>query len=239
MTRLQKILADILDDLLLQSEQVEEMVELGLKSIEDRCVDAAQQVQRLERIVNEREVGIEESCLSTIALHHPAACDLRMAATILKVNGDLERIGDLALNLTERAEALRDYEELAIPPELAEMVRYSLRMVRDAHQALQEKDVRLAERVCNQDDQLDAMNRELIVAITDQMKESPELLKGQLHIFSASRIIERIGDHATNIAEDVMYLVNGEIQRHQHKVYDLLDEPDVQTISDFNGPVSG
>ncbi|QEG23020.1 phosphate signaling complex protein PhoU [Mariniblastus fucicola] len=225
MTRLEKILANILDELLLQSEQVEEMVELGLRSIEDRCDDAVAQVQTLERTINDREVKIEEACLATIALHHPAASDLRLAATILKVNGDLERIGDLALNLTERAEALREYEQLAIPTELAEMVRYSLSMVRDAHRALQEKDVALAQRVCHRDDQLDAMNRELIVSITDQMKQASDLLSGQLHIFSASRIIERIGDHATNIAEDVMYLVNGEILRHQHKIFDQIGAP--------------
>ena len=224
MTRLQQILEEILETLSLQSDQVESMVQLALDSLEQRCLAAVQQVQQIERSVNQREIAIEEACLQSVALQNPVASDLRMVATILKVNGDLERIADLALNLTERTEALSEFPQIDVPPDLAEMVRYSLSMVKDAHRALLSRDVKLAARVCQRDDQLDAMNRELIVRIANLMEQQPSLVKAQLHIFSASRIIERIGDHATNIAEDVLYLVEGEILRHQHKLCDLLNQ---------------
>ena len=222
MTRLQQIAANILDQLLEQSNQVQSMVQFGLESIEERCVEAVKKTQEIELTVNAREIQIEEECLRTLALYQPKASDLRLLATILKVNGDLERIADLALNLTERAEALEEFPSVEIPSELADMVRYSLKMVQDAHKALLDRNVNLAHSICQRDDQLDAMNRELIIAITKSMKQTPEMVEAQLHIFSASRIVERIGDHATNIAEDVLYLVDGEIQRHQHKLPELF-----------------
>ena len=222
MTRLQQILEEILESLSRQSDQVEAMVQLGLDSLEQRCLAAIQQVRQFERTVNQREIEIEEACLQAVALQNPVASDLRMVSTILKVNGDLERIADLALNLTERTEALAEFPAVEVPPELADMVRYSLSMVKDAHRALLNRDVRLAQRVCQRDDQLDAMNRELIVRIAALMEAEPSSVKAQLHLFSASRIIERIGDHATNIAEDVIYLVQGEILRHQHKLCDAM-----------------
>ena len=221
MTRLEQIVGEILEQLFDQSEQVETMVHLGLHSLEKKCFETGQQVRQLESLVNRNEIQIEEACIRTLALYQPAASDLRMVATILKVNSDLERIADLALNLTERAEALVDYPSVDVPSELADMVRYSLAMVKDAHQALRCQNTKLAHSVCQRDDQLDAMNRELINTISESMEEQKGAIKGHLHVFSASRIIERIGDHATNIAEDVLYLVEGEIQRHQYKLPDL------------------
>jgi len=192
------------------------MVQLGLKALAT-SVDA-EHVRELERLVNLHEIEIEERCLNALALFQPTASDLRTISTLLKANGDLERIADLALNLTERAEALMDFGEVEIPNELEEMVRYSLQMVQDADRSLATRDVALARNVCIRDDQLDAMNRELIVKIAARMEQNPENVKAELHIFSASRIIERIGDHATNIAEDVLYMVNGDVQRHQFKL---------------------
>ena len=217
MRRFQRILHDILEKLSSQAKHVEFMVQQGLRALESHTVDSAK-VRELETFVNLHEIEIEESCLNALALFQPTASDLRTISTVLKANGDLERIADLALNLTERAESLLEFEEVKIPDELAEMVRYSLKMVQDADLSLATRDVDLARDVCSRDDQLDAMNRDLIQSIASRMEENPGNVKADLHIFSASRIIERIGDHATNIAEDVLHMVEGDIHRHQFKL---------------------
>ena len=217
MTRFQRITAEILEQISQQARQVETMVQLGIEALEQKSALSGK-VKRLERQVNRREVEIEEQCLGALAMFQPFGSELRTLATVLKANGDLERIADLALNLTERAEALSEYDDIDVPRELEEMVRYSLQMVKDADRALSTRDVALARNVCVRDDQLDAMNRELISFIADRMEQNPKLVKAELHLFSASRIIERIGDHATNIAEDVLYMVEGEITRHQFKL---------------------
>ncbi|MEM9941834.1 MAG: phosphate signaling complex protein PhoU [Planctomycetota bacterium] len=217
MTRFQQVLDDILEKLSNQSRHVEFMVQQGLKALETHSVNS-DNVRELEQLVNQHEIEIEESCLSALALFQPRAGDLRTISTVLKTNGELERIADLALNLIERAEALLEYNNVVIPESLSEMVRYSLKMVEDADQALAYRDVKLARDVCVRDDQLDAMNRDLIQTIASRIERNPETVRADLHIFSASRIIERIGDHATNIAEDVMYMVDGHIQRHQFKL---------------------
>ena len=227
MTRFRQLVAEILDKLSKQAILVECMVQKGLEALE-RKSGIAHEVEALEREVNSQEIEIEESCLEVLALFQPTASDLRILSTILKANGELERIGDLALNLAERAEALSEYPGVNVPHQLEEMVRYSLKMLMDADQSLAEKNVKLARDVCRRDDQLDAMNRELIVEIAGTMENNPSQVKAQLHIFSASRIIERIGDHATNIAEDVLYLVEGEIQRHRFKLNE--DSPQFPSV---------
>ena len=220
MSRFQRNVSQILNKLSNQALQVEAMVQLGLVSLEMRS-GVSDEVKELERVVNHQEIEIEELCLTTLALFQPTAIDLRVLATVLKANGDLERIADLALNLTERAEALSELGDVDVPLELESMVRYSLEMVKDANRSLVERNANLARNVALRDDQLDAMNRELIQTIADEMERNPEHVKAQLHVFSASRIIERIGDHATNIAEDVLYMVEGEIHRHRYKLPDI------------------
>ncbi len=133
----------------------------------------------------------------------------------LKINADLERIADLSLNLAERTEALALHPEIAIPSELADMVQCAIAMLRDAKTAFVNSDVELAREVSLRDDELDEMNRHMIAGLVKAMESNPDQVSGYLHVFSASRIVERIGDHATNIAEDVEYIVEGEITRHR------------------------
>ena len=222
MNRLRNQISEILEQVSLQAGQVELMVQFGIDALENKSVDRISEIRKLEVAVNKREIEIETECLRALALYHPVANDLQILSTILKANGDLERIADLALNLAERAEALR-FSNATIPPELAEMTRYALEMVQDADRALAGKDATMAHDVCKRDDHLDAMNRELIRLIAELMEDDGKQVKAQLHIFSASRIIERIGDHATNIAEDVVFLVEGDIQRHQYKFPGRID----------------
>lgn len=198
-----------------QAQRVEGMVRAAYRGLCERCLGTADEVLAMEVVINESEVEIEDRCLQLLALQGPVAIDLRRVAGALKINSDLERIADLSLNLAERTESLAAHPDIVLPPELADMVAFALEMLRDANRAFVECDVALAESVCRRDDELDEMNRRMIASLVKTMEANPDQVSGYLHVFSATRIIERMGDHATNIAEDVEYIVNGEITRHR------------------------
>ncbi len=204
-------------DLLSQSSMVEEMIRLACRALCDRKPGISDELAQRESRVNGREVIIEEECLKMLALHQPVAIDLRRITTILKVNSDLERIADLAVNIGERNDALSVNVNLQLPSILEPMADKTTEMVRDALDAFVDSDSELARRVCQKDDEVDAYNRRLIDEVYDLIQENPQQVVPALHLFSASRHIERIADHATNIAEDVIYLVEGEITRHRHE----------------------
>ena len=212
---LQSTLADIEDAIVKQSERIEVMVVSAYQGLQDRCLGTAESIFSMEEEINREEVAIEEKCLSVLALQQPVASDLRRTAAALKINVDLERIADLALNLAERTEAVIAYPRIVIPKQLSQMVLFALEMVRDARKSFLTSDTELAQEVCRRDSELDEMNRSVIAELIQEMESDPINVAGYLHVFSASRIVERIGDHATNIAEDVEYVVDGEIHRHR------------------------
>lgn len=212
---LERDLGTLEQDLLAQSARVEEMIRLACRGLCDRKLAVSDELHEREPAINEREVRIEEECLKILALHQPVAVDLRRVATVLKVNGDLERIADLAVNISERNDVLAMSPELPLPTFLEEMAEAAIEMVRDALDAFVHSDVGLARRVRHRDDDVDALNRRVIDEVYEAIRRAPDLIDPALHLFSASRHIERIADHATNIAEDVLYLVEGEIARHQ------------------------
>lgn len=203
-------------DILALSALVEEMTDLAVQALRQRDPELARQVVDTDRQVDEREVLIEETCLKILALHQPVAADLRRIATVLKVNNDLERIADLAVNIAERARALAHHPEFPLPPNLKQMVACSTQMVRSALDSFVNMDPETASKVCQSDDEVDELNAEIINQLYQQMREDPQTIKPAMHCFSATRHIERIADHATNIAEDVIYLVKGDIVRHRH-----------------------
>jgi len=214
MNRLHTELNGIDQALTEQAILVEEMVALAHRGLQERCVGIASAVFALEQRLDASEIKIEEQCHTVLALQQPVAYDLRRVAAALKINSDLERIGDLALNLAERTESLVHHPTAIIPTKLDVMVSKALAMVRDADRAFSTGDVELAEAVCHRDDEVDQLNVELISEVSELIKSSPGDADGYLHVFSAVRIVERIADHATNIADDVIYLVQGEISRH-------------------------
>jgi phosphate transport system protein len=142
------------------------------------------------------------------------AVDLRRTATVLKINTELERIADLAVNIAERAVALTEYPSFEVPPRLERMFVRASDMVHDALDAFVDQDVEAAQDVCRRDDEVDEFNRQVIDEMLDSMRSRSELVEAALHFFSVTRHVERIADCATNIAEDVIYLVEGEIARH-------------------------
>ena len=200
---------------------VEQMVDNAARAFCERRIDLCDTVTLTDKQVNEADVLIEEDCLKILALHHPVAADLRRILTVLKINSDLERIGDLAKNIVERAEGLHHFPFFPVPEQLPSMVRDAMQMVRMAIDSFVNSDTRLAKKVIHCDSAVDKSNREVIFELQALMKSDPTLIEPAMHCFSASRHIERIADHAENIAEDVVYLVDGEIVRHKHGMFNL------------------
>lgn len=200
------------------SSLVEEMIDKATQALADRRHELAQEVVASDSLVDQHEVHIEEECLKMLALHQPVAVDLRRIATVMKLNNDLERIADLAVSIAQRAEATDAFPAFPIPELLPQMVSLATQMVRGAMDAFVKLDNEFARRIITMDAQVDRLNCEIIEVLQTIMQQTPALVPPGLHCFSAVRSIERIADHATNIAEDVVYLVEGDIVRHRiHK----------------------
>jgi phosphate transport system protein len=193
---------------------VEQTVEEAMRALFDRDIELANTSIAADTPIDMEENEIEEHCLKILALHQPVAIDLRRVAAILKINSDLERMADLAGNIAERAVALAHGPEVPVPPLFRQMTDLTNTMVRDSLDAFVKLDAALAKRICRMDDEVDRYNREIIKQVSQYMRESPDHVDAGLHLFSAARQLERIADHATNIAEDVVYLVEGHIIRH-------------------------
>lgn len=212
---LHRDLESLEQSLLAQSSVVEQMIYQASHALRELQTDSIEKLLVEEEVVNRREVEIEEECLKILALHQPVAVDLRRVATVLKINGDLERIADLAINISERARSLVEYPTFQMPVNLDQMVEVAISMVRDALDAFVRLDVDAARDVRLRDDVVDELNREVIADVGRLVHSDATVFEPALHFYSASRHIERIADHATNIAEDVIYLVDGEIARHR------------------------
>jgi len=204
-------------DILSMCAMVEEMIHLAIADLarpdERIAVDLAKKDDEIDRW----DVRIEEECLKILALHQPVAMDLRRITAVLKITAELERVADLSVHIAERASALVNRPEVVVPQKLTTMARLALDMLHRSIDAYVVLDGILARQVCAEDDRVDQMNREIIAELTQVMKSSPLLVEPALHLFSASRHVERIADHATNIAEDVVYLVEGAIIRHRSR----------------------
>lgn len=213
---LQTDMQHLQDQVLTQWRHVEGMLDKSAHSLADRRADLADDVIQSDKEVDSREVAIEEECLSILALHQPVAVDLRRIATVLKVNSDLERIADLAVNLAERGVHLAQTPAFPSSGRLTEMIALATQMTRDALSAFLTLDAAAAKKVMAIQDQIESQANEMVKWIGEQVRIAPSLIPAALHCFSASRHVERIGSHAANIAEDVIYLVEGDIVRHQH-----------------------
>lgn len=213
-THLARNLEALERELLALSSVVEEMIAKSCRALRSRDAALARSVVEQDDVVDQREVIIEEECLKLLALHQPVAIDLRRAAAILKINNDLERIADLAVNVAERALALVAYPDFPIPPTLAEMSEQSIAMVHKSLDAFVKLDLSEARQVCADDEAIDQLYRETIGQMLAAVKRDPQIVEPAFHCLSAARHLERIADHATNIGEDAIYLINGEITRH-------------------------
>lgn len=169
--------------------------------------------------LDDMEVQIEENCLKTLALHQPVAIDLRFIIAVLKINSDLERVGDLAVNVAERAAFLATQPPVDISFDLQAMARQAQEMLKKSLDALVNLSAAQARAVLASDDAIDAMNRQMYLIVQEAIHAHPDQTGALIHLLSASRHLERIADHATNIAEDVIYMIEGVIVRHQAEDY--------------------
>jgi phosphate transport system protein len=196
------------------STLVEDNVQMALQAVLDRDEQLARDVEQRDMDVDQREIEVEEECLKALALHQPVAADLRLIVATLKINNDLERIGDMAVNIARKARALAQGPVPDVPVDLAAMWAKTQAMLRDSIDSLVNMDPQLATDVCRRDDEVDRMKGEIRVAVEKAVQERPEHVQPLLRILAVSRNLERIADLATNIAEDVVYLAEGRIIRH-------------------------
>jgi phosphate transport system protein len=202
-------------DLLALASLVEEAIFKSIRSLQDRDARLAREVIAGDSQIDLEENHIDEECLKMLALHQPVAVDLRRITAALMITTDLERMGDLAEEIAERAIELAVPPYFPIPARLQRMTDLTTVMVRQSLDSFVNLDKEQAERVLRMDDEVDRYNSEIINEVIQVMKGTPALIEAGLSLFSATRHLERIADHATNIAEDVIYLIEGEIVRHR------------------------
>lgn len=194
---------------------VEEHVNLAIKALDTKDLDLAKEIITADKKVDEIEVEVEEECLKILALHQPVAVDLRFITAVIKINNDLERIGDEAVNIAERVSYLGSRPPLNISFDYGEMSEKTIKMLKDSLDALVYLDIDLAYKVRLEDDEVDDLDREFFDKVKKIIPENLERIGSLVNLFQISHHLERIADHATNIAEDVIYLIEGVIQRHK------------------------
>ena len=212
---LQRDLDNLQRDLLALAGLVEGAIHKSILALQQRDARLAREVIAGDTQIDREENHIDEECLKILALHQPVAVDLRRIIAAMKINTDLERMGDLAEEIAERAIHLSRPPLLPIPEKLQRMTDLTTMMVRESLDAFVNLNTVEAQTVMRMDDEVDRFNSEIIAELIQAMRTSPALVEAGLSMFSAVRHLERIADHATNIAEDVVYLVDGEIIRHR------------------------
>jgi phosphate transport system protein len=198
------------------STLVEETVALATKAFREMDINAAKAVIDQDDTIDNMEIKIEEECLKLLALYQPVASDLRLVITILKINSDLERIGDLSVNIAKCASFLCQVPKLDTHFQFADIIQKTQMMLKKSIDSLVNMDTVLAYEVCRLDEEVDAIKLRQEGDIVNYIRENPDHTESMIRFLSVSRNLERIGDHATNIAEDVIYSVEGDIIRH-HK----------------------
>jgi len=196
------------------SSDVQEAIEEAVQALNQRDVQRAEKVIQRDAAIDQLELEIEEDCLKILALYNPVAHDLRFVVAVLKINNDLERMADQAVNIAERAISLAAIDRIIIPKDLAELADVIQGMLKNVLQALMQMDTKLAREVIQTDDQADAIHRQMYQLVKQNMREHPDQIECQINIISISRNLERIADQITNIAEDIVYLVEGNLVRH-------------------------
>jgi phosphate transport system protein len=197
---------------------VEENLHLALRALERKDPDMATHVINGDFDIDLGEVDLEEECLEVLALHQPVATDLRHIVATLKINKDLERAGDLAVNIARTAKALSDESRLHVPNDYFLMDRKTQSMLRQSLDSFVSMSTQEAYQVLSKDDEVDRMRRSLHSDFETRLREDIGLVRPLIRLFLVSRHLERIADLATNIAEEVIYMVTGEIVRHGRKI---------------------
>ena len=215
MTRhLQKELDRLKKRILSLGAMVEDRVHMAMKAIATRDRELAQKIIDKDYEIDEAEIEIEEECLKILALHQPVAVDLRFLSAVIKINNDLERIGDEAVNIAQRVRSIAKRPMLEISFDYSVMAEKTEAMLKKSLDAVVNMDLDLAVNVCVSDDEIDDFQNEAYDEMTQAIKDNPDRVAYLINLLLISRHLERIADHATNIAEEVVYMIEGEIVRH-------------------------
>lgn len=201
-------------DILSLGGRVEEAINKAITALIERRVDLAEEVIKGDAVIDEREVEVEENCLKILALHQPVAADLRFVVAVLKVNNDLERMGDHASTIASRVKYLSTHPAVQVFTEVREMAEQVRHMVAMCLDSLVNRDTAKALEVLRLDDEIDNANRRTFGAVQSLMMEDPDSVKRCVRLLSVIKNLERVGDLATNIAQDVIFMVEGELVRH-------------------------
>ena len=200
--------------LLTMSGEAEAALGLAVEALLERDEDKARRVIVGDRVIDSMEVEIEEQCINLLALQQPMARDLRMLTSALKIANDLERVGDHAVNIAQSAERLSQARPITPEPEIIEMARLARDMLSDALEAFIRGDAAAGREVCLRDDKVDALHRSVFRILLTHMMEDPHMIGAGMELFLVSRNLERVADLATNIGEDVVFLVEGKSIKH-------------------------
>jgi len=197
---------------------VEKQIANAITALVERDEELARLTIERDHVVNRLDVEIDEQSIRLLALHQPAARDLRLITTALKITTDLERIGDLAVNVCERVRELNTEPQLKPYIDIPRMAEVAQKMLRESIDAFVREDVDLALQVCREDDEIDDLNGQLFRELLTYMAEEPQTVTRAIRLLFIAKYLERIADHATNIAEMVVYMVKGKSIRHLDQV---------------------
>lgn len=207
-------LKNLKQKLLHMADTAQEMIGLSVKALAERNESYAKQVFQLEDSVNRLEIEIEDAVLKLLALRQPAAGDLRLLTAILKINNDLERVADQTVNISENALDLLKNPPLKPLIDIPHMAQLAQKMIKNSIDAFVNQNPKLAQEVCQDDDEVDRINEQVFRELLTYMMEDPKSITRAVDLILVSRNIERIADHATNISEDVIFIVEGKNIKH-------------------------
>ena len=227
-THFQKELQELKEDLLKMAALVEEAISTAVQSLVKRDSDLAKKTFEGEDQINRMEIDIEDTCLKLLALRQPMAADLRFITSAMKIITDLERMGDQAVNIAERAISLNQEPQLKPYIDIPKMAEIAQSMVKDVLDAFVNSDSKLARSVCERDDMVDGLNDQVFRELLTFMMSDPQTITRAVHLMIVCRCLERIADHATNIAEDVIFLVDARVIKHHA---DAKEEGEGRNIS--------
>jgi phosphate transport system protein len=214
-------LAELKTNILRMGELAEQAVEKSIDSVLNRNSELAKEVIIGDLIVNELELNIDEQCLKLLALRQPLATDLRLITAAMRINADLERIGDQAVNIAERALELNQRPPLKLPIDIEAMAKVALDMVRTSIEAFIQQNPQMAVQVCQRDVEVDTLDDEYIQKLLSFMLQDTPAVGRSVHYIIIIRNIERIADLATNIAEDIVFIAEGKVIKHRCEDYML------------------
>jgi phosphate transport system protein len=224
--RFQQSLDELKEQLLRMAGLAEQSIQRAIEAYRVRDLSICDLVSRSELAINRLEREIDQAALDLLAMEQPMAVDLRFILSVIKINADLERVGDAAKGISDRVRNMEQMAQADLPVDIPRMAELAAEMVRKSLQAFIEGDAELARSILTMDDAVDAMNRAAYKSLTKVMEDESHLAPQALNALMISRALERVADHATNIAEDVIFWVQGADVRH-HK---SLKQPDPQAM---------